>query len=84
MSDLFSLSPAQMRRVKPYFPLSHGMARVDDRSVISGIIFAIRNGLRRRDAPRAYGPPKTIHNHFIRWSRLGVFNRSSPPWRRSS
>ena len=25
--------------------------------------------------PEAYGPHKTIYNHFIRWSRLGVFNR---------
>lgn len=23
----------------------------------------------------AYGPHKTIYNRFIRWSRLGVFNR---------
>ena len=75
MSDLFWLSPAQMRRIKPYFPLSHGIPRVDDRRVISGIIFVIRNGLRWRDAPSDYGPPKTIYNRFIRWSRLGVFNR---------
>ena len=34
----------------------------------------IRNGLRWRDAPAAYGPHKTIYNRFIRWSRLGVFN----------
>jgi putative transposase len=75
MSDLFWLTDAQMRRIEPYFPLSHGMPRVDDRRVISGIIFVIRNGLRWRDAPTAYGPPKTIYNRFIRWSRLGVFNR---------
>ena len=43
-----------MRRIEPYFPLSHGMPRVDDRRVISGIIFVIRNGLRWRDAPREY------------------------------
>ena len=55
MSDLFWLSPAQMRRIEPYFPLSHGVARVDDRKVISGIIFVIRNGLRWRDAPKACG-----------------------------
>jgi transposase len=48
---------------------------VDDRRIISGIIFVIRNGLRWRDAPAAYGPLKTIYNRFIRWSRLGVFNR---------
>lgn len=75
MSDLFLLSSAQMRRIKPYFPLSHGVARVDDRRVISGIIFVIRNGLRWRDVPKDYGPHKTIYNRFIRWSRLGVFNR---------
>ena len=75
MGDLMWLSQAQMRRIKPYFPRSHGVARVDDRRVISGIIFVIRNGLRWRDAPAAYGPHKTIYNRFIRWSRLGVFNQ---------
>ncbi len=75
MSDLFWLSRAQIRRIEPYFPLSHGVPRVDDRKIVSGIIFVIRNGLRWRDAPKAYGPHKTIYNRFIRWSRLGVFNR---------
>lgn len=74
MSDLFWLSAGQMRRIEPYFPLSHGMPRVDDRRVISGIVYVIRNGLRWRDAPSAYGPPKTLYNRFVRWSRLGVFN----------
>ena len=75
MSNLFWLSEAQMRRIEPWFPLSHGVPRVDDRRVISGIIFVIRNGLRWRDAPKDYGPHKTIYNRFVRWSRLGVFNR---------
>jgi transposase len=75
LSDLWLLSEAQMRRIEPYFPLSHGIPRVDDRRTVSGIIFVIRNGLRWRDAPPAYGPHKTIYNRFIRWSRLGVFNR---------
>jgi transposase len=55
--------------------LSNGVARAYDRKVISGIIFVIRNGLRWRDAPKDYGPHKTIYNRFIRWSRLGVFNK---------
>ena len=75
MSEVWMLSEAQMRRIEPYFPLSHGIPRVDDRRIVSGIIFVIRNGLRWRDAPPAYGPHKTIYNRFIRWSRLGVFNR---------
>ena len=75
MTDLIWLSEAQMRRIQPYFPLSHGVPRVDDRKVISGIIFVIRNGLRWRDAPVDYGPHKTIYNRFVRWSRLGVFSK---------
>ena len=75
MSELWLLSDAQMRRIEPYFPLSHGIPRVDDRRIVSGIVFVIRNGLRWRDAPAGYGPHKTIYNRFIRWSRLGVFNR---------
>jgi len=75
VSDLVWLSNAQMRRLEPFFPLSHGVPRVDDRRIVSGIVFVIRNGLRSCDAPAAYGPHKTIYNRFIRWSRLGVFNR---------
>jgi transposase len=78
MSDLIWLSQAQMRRIEPYFPLSHGVARVDNRRVISGIVFVIRNGLRWRDAPPDYGPHKTIYNRFIRWSRLVAYWRVGP------
>src|SRR6202789_2630823 len=75
MADLFLLSRVQMRRIERYFPLSHGVARVDDRRIVSAIVFVIKNGLRWRDAPRDYGPHKTIYNRFVRWSRLGVFNK---------
>jgi transposase len=75
MTEMILLSEAQMARISPFFPLSHGIPRVDDRRVISGIIFVIRNGLRWRDVPPSYGPHKTIYNRFIRWSELGVFGR---------
>ena len=81
MSDLIWLSEAQMRRIEPYFPLSHGVPRVDDRRVISGIIFVIRNGLRWRDAPKEYGPHKTIYNRFIRWAGWGCSTASLQAWR---
>ena len=55
MSDLFWLTDEQMERLRPFFPKSHGKARVDDRRVLSGIIFVNRNGLRWRDAPKDYG-----------------------------
>lgn len=74
MSELFLLTREQMLRIQPYFPLSHGVERVDDRKVISGIMYVIRNGLQWKDAPVAYGPHKTLYNRFVRWSRMGVFN----------
>ena len=75
MSDLYWLADEQMARLKPFFPLSHGVARVDDKRVLSGIIFINRNGLRWRDAPLDYGPHKTLYNRWFRWSRMGVFAR---------
>ncbi len=75
MSDHFWLSEEQVSRIEPYFPLSHGVPRVDDRRVLSGIIHVIRNGLRWRDAPADYGPHKTLYNRFIRWSKMGVFDQ---------
>jgi transposase len=39
LSNLFWLTDEQMERLKPFFPKSHGMPRVDDRRVLSGIIY---------------------------------------------
>ncbi len=75
MSGQFWLSEDQLVRIEPFFPLSHGVPRVDDRKVVSSIIHVIRNGLRWRDAPDVYGPHKTLYNRFIRWSRMGVFDQ---------
>lgn len=75
MSDLFWLSKSQLNTIKPYFPPSRGVPRVDDLRVISGIIHVLRRGLQWRDAPKEYGPHKTLYNRFIRWSRMGVFNQ---------
>jgi len=41
----FLLSEAQIAVISPYFPLSHDVPRVDDRRVVSGIVYVIRNRL---------------------------------------
>ena len=56
MSNRFWLTEAQMARLEPFFPKSHGRPRVGDPRVLSGMIFFNRNGLRRCDALREYGP----------------------------
>jgi transposase len=75
MSDLYWLSDAQMARLEPFFPKSHGKPRVDDKRVLSGIVFINRNGLRWRDASEAYGPHKTLYSRWKRWSEKGIFAR---------
>ena len=71
MSDLVLLSRAQMRRIEPqpFFPRSRGLPRVDDRRVISGFIYVIRQGLQWKDAPRGHGLAKTLYNWFDRPGR---------------
>jgi hypothetical protein len=46
LPEVWMLSEVQIRRIEPYFLLSHGIPRVDDRRILSGIIFVIRNGFR--------------------------------------
>ncbi len=75
MSDLFYLTDSQLKRLRPCFPRSRGVPRVDDLRVISGIIDVLRRGLQWRDAPKEYGPHKTLYNRFIRWSERGGFDK---------
>lgn len=46
MSNIDKLSEAQTERLKPFISKSHGELRVDDRRVLSGIIFINCDGLR--------------------------------------
>ena len=47
MSDLFLLTPSPFARIRPYFPLVRGIPRVDDRRVVSGVIYVLKHGLQR-------------------------------------
>ena len=77
--DLAGLPPVpsvpgyRLRHVEPHD--TRGKPRVDDRRVISGILHVLKSGCRWCDCPPEYGPPTTIYNRFVRWSRLGVFNK---------
>lgn len=70
----FWLTEEQFARLAPLLPKdTRGVARVDDRRVISGIIHVLRSGCRWKDAPAAYGPHKTLYNRFVRWAAKGVW-----------
>ena len=71
MSDLCRLSEAQMRRIEPYFPLSHGVPRVGDRRIVSGIIFVIRNSTRCPNAKTFLGD----RGYDADWFRAALADR---------
>lgn len=74
-SSHFWLSDGQFARLEPLLPRdTRGVARVDARRVISGIVHVLKSGGRWVDAPRSiYGPHKTLYNRFVRWPAKGVW-----------
>jgi transposase len=80
---LFWLSDEAWKALSPHLPRGRpGKPRVDDRTVISGILHVLKTGCRWRDVPPVYGPPTTIYNRYNRWSQRRVWhNACSRRWR---
>lgn len=77
MADEFWLSDEQFGRLAPLLPTdTRGVAPVDDRRVISGIVHVLISGGRWVDAPPCYGPKKTLYNRWVRWAKKGVWQRA--------
>ncbi|MFD7284577.1 transposase [Streptomyces sp. NPDC059863] len=49
--------------------------RLNDRTVLNGIVWKFRTGTAWRDVPERYGPWATPHTHFCRWAMHGTFGR---------
>ncbi len=76
MSSNYWLTAEQFNKISPLLPNKpRGVPRVDDRRVLSGIIFCLKRGYRWSDVPVEYGPAKTLYNRYRRWSEAGVFER---------
>ena len=74
MKALYWLSDDEWARLEPLMPRGRrGAHRVDDRRIVSGIVYMLRCGARWRDCPAAYGPYTTVYNRFNRWSRQGIW-----------
>jgi hypothetical protein len=59
-SNLFWQTDVQIDQLRPFFLKRHGKPRVNDLSVLRGIIFINRNELRWCDTSTEYEPPKTF------------------------
>ena len=76
MAELFWLTDRQWAVIKPLLPQVHtGPVRVDDRRIISGILFILREGCRWRALPQDYGPRTTVYNRYNRWSKRGLWQK---------
>jgi transposase len=79
----FDLTDFEWTVIAPLLPNnSWGVRRVDDRCVLSGILWALRASAPWRDLPERYGPYTTVYNRIDRW-RTGP-RRGSPDWGGSS
>ena len=73
---LFMLSEKKMELISPYLPKPRGNPRVNDRLVLSGIIYVRKTGIPWDQAPPEYGNWNTLYKRFVRWTRGGVFDRA--------
>jgi len=78
MSRLLRLRDEQWRRIEPFLPPQHetgGRPAKPHRPVVEAMIWVLRTGAPWRDLPPAYGPWKSVHTRFSRWSKSGVLQR---------
>ena len=72
----FDLTDFEWSVIQPLLPQkSRGVKRVDDRRVLNGIFWRLRTGAPWADIPERYGPATTCYNRFVRWRKLGVWDR---------
>ena len=72
----YELSDFEWSIIAPLLPNKpRGVARADDRRVLNGIYWRLRTGSPWADIPERYGPSTTCYNRFVRWRKLGVWDR---------
>jgi len=50
-----------------------GRPRVDNRSILNGILWVMRTGAPWHDMPNRYPPYQTCHRRFQEWAQTGTF-----------
>ena len=71
------LTDEQCERIKPLLPppAPTGRPRADDRKVLEGILYVLRNGVAWHKMPREYGSPVTAWRRLRKWQEEGVWER---------
>ncbi len=62
--------------VAPMLPRpSHGAGRIDERSIVNGVLWRLRTGAPWTEIPARYGSHKVCAARFNQWRREGVWRR---------
>lgn len=73
------LTEEQWTVVEPLLPRpvkradGKGRPRVDDRTILNGILWVMRTGAPWHDMPDRYPPYQTCHRRFQEWAKAGTF-----------
>ncbi len=72
----YELTDHEWSIISPLLPNKpRGVAPVNDRRVLSGILWRFRTGSPWTEVPERYGPPSTCYNRFVHWRKAGVWDR---------
>ncbi|MGW6286405.1 transposase [Streptomyces sp. NPDC055107] len=70
------LTAAERGFVRPLLPgTSKGSPRLNDRTILNGIVGKFRAGMAWRDVPERSGSWSSLHTRFRRWAADGTFDR---------
>ena len=73
----YELTDFEWSIIEPLLPNKpRGVPRADDRRVLNGIYWRLRTGSPWADISERYGPATTCYNRFVRWRKLGAWDRT--------
>jgi transposase len=75
---LVELTEAEWARLQPLLPPRRpraGRPRHDDRTVLGGILWVVRNGASWRDLPLRFGKWERAYKRYRLWSDTGLWER---------
>jgi hypothetical protein len=79
-SGVTEISDDQWKNIVRLLPVPSwtGRPRSNDRQILDGIVYVLKNKVRWNDLPRSYGAPTTCYTRFQVWKKTGVWAKIQP------